>query len=81
MKRVNALLAVVALVTGAIFSAGLSPHATAQDTTGAQAQTVAFDVAENATRFFFDPSFAGEGGFGDLDSSPAIADREHRDFC
>jgi len=61
VKRVNTILVLVAILAVG-FSAGLSSEAVAQDTTGAEAQTVAFDVAENATRFVFDPSFDDGGG-------------------
>jgi len=62
LKRVYTILVLVAIVAGGIFSARLSPEAAAQDTTGAEAQMVAFDVAENGTRLAFDPSFADDGG-------------------
>jgi hypothetical protein len=62
VKRLYTLIALAALVTGGAFSAGLSPGTVAQETTGTEAQTVTFDVAENATRFVFDPSFADDAG-------------------
>lgn len=61
MKRFTLLLALI-IATAGLFSAGLSPRALAQDTTDAEAQVVAFDVAENGTRFVFDPSFDDGSG-------------------
>jgi hypothetical protein len=62
MKRITLLLALAVITAGGFLPAALSTAASAQDTTGAEAQTVAFDVAEIGARFVFDPSFDDGSG-------------------
>jgi hypothetical protein len=62
MQRLTHILAMMLIAAGGIFAAGLGHAAGAQDTTGAEAQIVVFDVAENGARLVFDPAFADDNG-------------------